>query len=396
MMKRFPLFLLLLLLPLLMSGCFLNARRLADENNMLHARVLQLQQDLEAIDAKARVLDERYQAAALLNHDLAAERDELQREHIALRERLSTTQRVMSESQRSQAEALQDNLAERLQRENDMKLRLDELSAQLETSDNAKALLESELEGATEALLSTRTQLGEATADLSKLAEAAETYRAERDDARAERDDFRRQIQSAQSDQREATVQLEEVSSALRDREKELAAAGRQLQEAQTRLASLEQQTQRAGQVRRELAGKLATALAPHLQEGDVKFVDQDSDLCVRLLSDSLFTPGTVLLSDKGVAALQAVAGALKGAEYQRLEIIGHTDNVPVKNMPFVDNWDLAASRAASVTRWFAAQQSIPSGKLVAESRAFFDPVAPNDNPAGRRQNRRVELRIIP
>ncbi|MCB2154975.1 OmpA family protein [bacterium] len=391
-MKRFPLLPVLLLLPLLTTGCFLNSRRLADENNMLQARVLQLRQDLEAIDAKARILEERYQEAVDTNAALAEERDSLKEELIAVRERLSTTQRVMSESQRSQAEALQQDLTDRLQRENEMKLRIDELGAELETTQNAKALLESELES----LKGTREKLDEATADLEKLAKAAESYRAERDDARAERDDFRRQIQAAQSDQQEVAAQLEEVSSSLRDREKELAAAQRQLQEAEDKLASLDQQTKRADQIRRGLAEKLTTVLAPFVESGDAKLVSDENDLRVRILSDSLFTPGTVLLSDDGVKILEAVAGVLKGAEYSRLEIIGHTDNVPVKNMPFVDNWDLAASRAASVTRWFSAQKSIPSGKLIAESRAFFDPIAPNENPAGRRQNRRVEIRIVP
>lgn len=77
------------------------------------------------------------------------------------------------------------------------------------------------------------------------------------------------------------------------------------------------------------------------------------------------------------------------------LIIEGHTDSVPVRNMPYPSNWELAAARATEVTRWLASQPEMDPQRMVAQSRAYFTPLGDNATSAGRRLNRRVELVLV-
>ena len=85
------------------------------------------------------------------------------------------------------------------------------------------------------------------------------------------------------------------------------------------------------------------------------------------------------------------------------LFIEGHTDNVPINNAGFFDNWDLSAARSKSTF-----QNLVKGAPLLArinnERRqpllsisAYGDtrPVASNSTDYGRRLNRRIDLRFI-
>jgi chemotaxis protein MotB len=70
----------------------------------------------------------------------------------------------------------------------------------------------------------------------------------------------------------------------------------------------------------------------------------------------------------------------------------GHTDSVPVVNGPFPSNWELSTQRAVNVVRFLVDECGISPEKLSAAGYADSRPVASNDSPEGRAQNRRVNL----
>ncbi len=72
------------------------------------------------------------------------------------------------------------------------------------------------------------------------------------------------------------------------------------------------------------------------------------------------------------------------------VEIHGHTDNQGSANA----NMSLSESRAFTVKRWLEKQSPVnfPSGRVRVFAHGQQNPVAPNDTPAGRAQNRRVEV----
>ena len=72
-----------------------------------------------------------------------------------------------------------------------------------------------------------------------------------------------------------------------------------------------------------------------------------------------------------------------------------HTDNVPYKKDPLIDNWDLSVKRATSVVR-VLEDLGVESSRLIAAGRAEFQPVASNDTAENRAKNRRTRIIVLP
>jgi chemotaxis protein MotB len=81
------------------------------------------------------------------------------------------------------------------------------------------------------------------------------------------------------------------------------------------------------------------------------------------------------------------------------VEVQGHTDNVPITGAlakRFPTNWELSAARATNVVRFLQEQAKLDPTRLSASGYAEFRPKGPNDTAAGRRQNRRIEIVLVP
>jgi chemotaxis protein MotB len=116
------------------------------------------------------------------------------------------------------------------------------------------------------------------------------------------------------------------------------------------------------------------------------------------VLSDEiLFPTASAELNDTGREVLTKLVEELEQLPYQ-IGVIGYTDNVPVGGRlaaRYPSNWELAGARAASVVRLFQGA-GIPLEQLVAVSHGEGRPIASNNTPEGRRQNRRIEVRLRP
>jgi chemotaxis protein MotB len=86
-------------------------------------------------------------------------------------------------------------------------------------------------------------------------------------------------------------------------------------------------------------------------------------------------------------------------APMQKTKIIvnGYTDNVPIgaglKRQGITSNVELSQKRADNVMNFMTSQGVNPS-LVSAQGFGEADPVAPNNTPEGRAQNRRVELTL--
>ena len=130
---------------------------------------------------------------------------------------------------------------------------------------------------------------------------------------------------------------------------------------------------------------------------GAVKMELLRSGLQIVLPNDVLFATGSANLKPDGQSLLKELVAALEDVPYQ-IVVIGHTDNVPIgpglaKRYP--SNWELAGARASSVVRMMA-EEGISPEQLLAISMGETRPLAANDTPEGRKQNRRIEVRIRP
>jgi chemotaxis protein MotB len=84
----------------------------------------------------------------------------------------------------------------------------------------------------------------------------------------------------------------------------------------------------------------------------------------------------------------------LKKVRDKKIYIVGHTDNVPIRSFVYPSNWELSTARSSSVCRLLIDQYGIDPGRFTAMGKAFYQPLASNDTPEGRHENRRVEIII--
>lgn len=107
-------------------------------------------------------------------------------------------------------------------------------------------------------------------------------------------------------------------------------------------------------------------------------------------LSNSLFDTGKAVIKDAAKGPLYTVVMWLKENPNAKVEVSGHTDNVgsPAYNQ------DLSERRAKAVYDYFVAS-GVDASRLSYAGYGMDRPIATNDTPEGRQQNRRVELNVI-
>jgi chemotaxis protein MotB len=94
---------------------------------------------------------------------------------------------------------------------------------------------------------------------------------------------------------------------------------------------------------------------------------------------------------------LDKVSAVLKDNMAQfNIGIEGHTDNIPIKHSNWKSNWELSTARALSVLHYLEKNQGISPERLSAIGYGEYRPVASNETNEGRKQNRRVEIVILP
>ncbi len=110
---------------------------------------------------------------------------------------------------------------------------------------------------------------------------------------------------------------------------------------------------------------------------------------------DLLFPAGGYQLSPDGEAALGQYVPQLASLQNTKIVVYGFTDNLPVgpllQRTGVANNIDLSSRRAANVVAYFRAQGVNPN-ILSAKGFGETHPIAPNDTPQGRAQNRRIEI----
>ena len=140
----------------------------------------------------------------------------------------------------------------------------------------------------------------------------------------------------------------------------------------------------------------LEQALAGPLAAGRITLVDGR----IGIRGNVLFALNSDQLQPEGREVLKSLAGPL--TEYLRardeaLMVSGFTDNRQVSgsNEKYVDNRELSAQRALTVTRALIAE-GVPAASVFAAAFGSQQPVQSNSNEAGRASNRRVEMAPVP
>jgi chemotaxis protein MotB len=113
--------------------------------------------------------------------------------------------------------------------------------------------------------------------------------------------------------------------------------------------------------------------------------------------SDLLFPSGSYQMSERGKQIIAGFATKLAPTQQNKILVSGYTDNAPIgaalQRQGITSNEILSQRRAEDVMA-FLVSQGVKPDLVSAKGFGDANPVAPNDTPQGRAQNRRVELSL--
>jgi chemotaxis protein MotB len=145
-------------------------------------------------------------------------------------------------------------------------------------------------------------------------------------------------------------------------------------------------------QLLRNKAKEINEALAPLVQQGQVRITEGALGITVEINASVLFDSGEARLQIPAIRAISAVGQILATTDFP-ITVEGHTDNAPINTPLFPSNWELSGARAASVVRLFV-DTGVDPRRLAATGYADQRPMADNATTEGRQRNRRVAINM--
>jgi chemotaxis protein MotB len=116
----------------------------------------------------------------------------------------------------------------------------------------------------------------------------------------------------------------------------------------------------------------------------------------IKLTSEVLFSTGSARIKPAGQKVLAIIAESLNAYPDRAVSVEGHTDNLPIRNARYESNWELSAARGLAAVKFFEQNADVDPGRLKVVGYGQYHPVSSNETAAGRKRNRRIEIRIMP
>ncbi|MBB5224091.1 outer membrane protein OmpA-like peptidoglycan-associated protein [Amaricoccus macauensis] len=131
--------------------------------------------------------------------------------------------------------------------------------------------------------------------------------------------------------------------------------------------------------------------LNAELADTGATVVNTGSILVVTLPESVTFDSGSARLHQDYVDEIAFIARSLRDHPNSIVTVVGHTDNVGSTKY----NQGLSERRAAAVAN-VLTESGVEATRMHSIGMGYHQPVASNDTPGGRAQNRRVEIIITP
>jgi chemotaxis protein MotB len=199
-----------------------------------------------------------------------------------------------------------------------------------------------------------------------------------------------------------ARQQLEEQRrqlAALQARVGDLEAVRDRLQQTSSELKEQVEAKEKELAALRSTQDELLEGLKQEIADKQIQVERIRDQLRVEMVDEILFDSGEAVIKPAGLEVLRRVGAILKKVPNRRIEVQGHTDNVPIAAplaKRFPTNWELSAARATNVARFLQDEAKIDPKLLFATAFSEYRPRAVNDTEEGRRKNRRIEILLGP
>jgi chemotaxis protein MotB len=152
-----------------------------------------------------------------------------------------------------------------------------------------------------------------------------------------------------------------------------------------------------AAEVKRleEIKKQLEAELAAKGMSDSVKFTIDERGLVVTIVTNQVVFPGdSATLLDGGKRVLDSI-GPLVASLPNKIQVDGHTNQLPTQTQNYPSGWELSSARASSVVRYLIDRYQVPEIRLSAAGYADTRPLYPASDPRAVTQNRRVEVVVL-
>jgi len=170
-------------------------------------------------------------------------------------------------------------------------------------------------------------------------------------------------------------------------------------QELEAKIADISQEKEEEISELKNTHDEFVADLKKEIEEGQIKITQLADRLSVSMVDKILFPSGKSNITSDGLEVLERVGNVLKNTQNKIIRVEGHTDNVPITRRlkkQFPTNWELSTARAVNVVRFLQEQVGIDAQRLQIIGMSEYHPIASNETPEGRSQNRRIEIALLP
>ncbi|OEK08647.1 hypothetical protein A8C32_04140 [Flavivirga aquatica] len=131
------------------------------------------------------------------------------------------------------------------------------------------------------------------------------------------------------------------------------------------------------------------------INDPDIEVNVEKGVVFISIADKLLFKSGSYNVTDKAKGVLTKVAKVINSKPEFEAMIEGHTDDVPYRKAPLLDNWDLSVKRSTSIIR-VLQELGVNPGQLIAAGRSSYVPLVENTTPENKSKNRRTRVVVLP
>ena len=135
-----------------------------------------------------------------------------------------------------------------------------------------------------------------------------------------------------------------------------------------------------------------------YLEENELDTVidvaKDENGISLQIKDSVLFESGKADLINESKSVLDKIDELISSIP-NPIIIEGHTDNIPINTNKYSDNWDLSASRASNVLRYFTGTKGEDPTRFSVSGYGEYKPKVDNSTDDNRAQNRRVNIIIV-
>lgn len=107
-----------------------------------------------------------------------------------------------------------------------------------------------------------------------------------------------------------------------------------------------------------------------------------------------LYDSGKADIKEEAKPILSKIGDLLGKFNGYTIEIVGHTDNVPMNSATFKDNNWLSSARALNAAEYLIQNKKLDPAMIKYSGRGEYEPITSNATVEGRSKNRRIEIKI--